>query len=157
MRMYFGGMPTNMDVKRLREELVMIEGDEVTHEQVEKILGVKHTVTRFRTITDKWRRVMLIDEGLEIVALPGLGFRCLLPDERVGYNFKGFKQGTRKQGRHLRRAAMIPRDRVSEKEVVKLDHFQRLGALLMGQAHSMVRQIEPPPPRETPPDGVTPR
>jgi hypothetical protein len=134
-KLYLGGLPTEPDVRRLREELALREGDEVTHEQIEAILNLPRTSDRYRTITNVWRVRMLKDENMEIAAVPGVGFRCLVPAERVDENVKRFQRGTRQQGRSLNRMRRIHPDTLDHVSKTKLDHAARLGAAVFQAGH----------------------
>ena len=54
----FHGIPTITDVAKLQETIPLEEGQEVTHEQIEKILRISRGTTRYRTVTFRWKKLI---------------------------------------------------------------------------------------------------
>lgn len=144
-KLFLGGVPTAPDVKKLREAFPQIdEGTDFTHEQIEAVIGLSPKSTRYRCVTLAWRKEMLNGHNVEIVAVPTIGFRALTGPERLDTNVKGFKNGARKQGKHIHRVGMVRAETLSEPEQGKQMHVMRLGAAVIAQASSMLKEIEPP-------------
>lgn len=146
-KMFFGGVPTAMDVRRLNEAFPDLEeGDEISHSDIEALLELDHKSSRYRTVTSAWRRAMLNDHNIEIGAVAGAGFRCLTPGERVSGGIKGVKIGTRKQMRSVRRVMFVRTDDpiLCRKQEV----LQRFGIAVSAQASTMMKEIEPPKPTQ---------
>lgn len=58
---YFGGIPTDIDVRRMRESFpkeALKPGKMIPYAEVEKVISVKHHECRFKTVTNRWRRLM---------------------------------------------------------------------------------------------------
>lgn len=147
-KLYLGGIPTGPDVKRMHEAFdARSVGESITHTEVEAVLEVDRHSNRYRTVTSAWRRERLGQDNVEIGVIPGEGFKVLTPSERVSSNIKGFQSGTRKQGKSLRRVAMVKSDSLTPVERTKVDHFQRIGARIMQESLTMMREIEPPKPQ----------
>lgn len=145
-KVFFGGMPTEIDVKKLREAFPEInEGDEIAHEQIEKLLNLDRNANRYRTVTEVWRK-KLLNEGTDMGAVAGVGFRCLNPKERITRSVEGFQSGTRKQLRAVRRSALVRTDDPILGR--KQDLLRRYGAAIANEANSMMREIEPPKPQQ---------
>ncbi len=140
---FFGGIPTSIDVRKLREAFPSLrEGDEITHEQVEAVIGSERHASRYRTVTSAWRRELLRNDGIEIGAVIGIGFRCLTPPERIDSSVAGVKAGARKQIRAVRRAEFV---KTNDPVLVrKQGILRRLGVAVMQEMTSMAHQIEPP-------------
>lgn len=144
-KLFFGGIPTAPDVKKLREAFPKIEeGTDFTHEQIQAVIGLHPKSTRYRCVTLAWRKEMLNEHNVEIAAVATIGFRALAGPERLDTNVRGFKQGARKQGKHLRRVGMVRAETLSQIEQDKQQHVMRLGAAVLAQAASMMKEIEPP-------------
>lgn len=144
---YFGGVPTALDVRRLEEHFGDLKPEaEITHEEVEQIIGVNRTEHRYRTVTNAWRKHMLTQSNIEIGAVNGIGFRVLSDAERVAGGIKGFQSGTKKQLRAVRRVGLVRTD----DEILrrKQDVINRLGVAIASQATSMMKEIEPPKPTQ---------
>ena len=150
-KQFFGGLPTAMDVRQLVETFGQspIEGREITHEEVERVIGVARSASRYKSVTGAWRRHMLAEHNVDVGAVAGVGFRILRPDERVTASVKSFQGGTRKQMRSIKRVMLVR----SDDEVIrrKQDVMRRIGAAVVDQASTMMKEIEPPKPRESMP------
>lgn len=109
---------------------------------MEKLLGFKRDAARYRTVTSAWRKSCLNDDGKEIGAVAGVGFRCLNAAERISGSVKGFQQGTRKQMRSVRRSALVRTDDSNLQR--KQDLLRRFGTAIAQEANTMMKEIEPP-------------
>lgn len=144
-RLFLGGIPTAPDVKKLRTAFPEIkEGDQITHEQVEAVLKLDAKSSRYRSITTSWRKELLNELNLELAALPTIGYRCLPAGERLTTNIKGFRQGTRKQGKSVRRVIMIEAEKLSDVDQAKQLHMMRLGQAVVAQATSVMKELNGP-------------
>jgi len=148
-KLFLGGVPTAPDVKKLRTAFPEIaEGTDFTHEQIEAVIGLSPKSNRYRCVTLAWRKEMLNSHNIEIAAIPTIGFRALTGVERLDTNIKGFKQGTRKQGKSIRRVTMVRAETLTQIEQSKQLHVMRLGAAVLSQASAMMKEIEPPKPKQ---------
>ncbi|MBX3703979.1 MAG: hypothetical protein KF822_09415 [Steroidobacteraceae bacterium] len=140
---FFGGIPADIDVRKLEERFGdPQEGQEFGHDEVEAVLGLERGSNRYRTVTDAWRRRLLNQRNIEVGAVPGVGFRCLTPAERVDGSLKGFRTGTRQQLRSVRRAAVVRTEDEGLRH--KQDLLRRYGAAISAEASNMMQEIEPP-------------
>ncbi|KQP36110.1 hypothetical protein [Pseudorhodoferax sp. Leaf274] len=145
-KVYFGGMPTEPDVKKLLAAFPDIqEGDEIAHEDIERVIGHKREDNRYRAVVAAWRKRLLNDENQDLGAVSGIGFKCLAPDERISRSVDGFQSGTRKQLRSVRRAQLVRTD--DPILTAKQDGMRRYGLALADQAAKMMKEIEPPKPQ----------
>jgi hypothetical protein len=142
-QVHFGGLPTNIDVRKLREAFGSLrEGDEITHEMIEEVIGFKRDSSRYRTVTLAWRTALLKEDGIELGAVTGIGFRYLNASERIASSLRGFQSGTRKQMRSVRKAVQV---RTDDPTLIKRqDLMRRFGAAIAAEATSMMKEIEPP-------------
>jgi hypothetical protein len=70
---FFGGVPTDPDIKRLRDHFPdsqMQEGAQFPYADVEEVLGVDRKSNRFRTVTTRWRKIVEDESGFIIGADP---------------------------------------------------------------------------------------
>jgi hypothetical protein len=148
-RVFFGGVPTAPDVRLLRERYPALQGgDEVSYAEIEQVIGVKHGTSHFRSVVKAWRSALHNDLNIDTVAVPGAGIRCLMPNERVDASFKTFREGIRKAGRGVRRAATIRPDSVSGADAKRLEHLQLYGGRLVRDATVMIKEVALPGPAE---------
>jgi hypothetical protein len=82
-QMYFGGVPTGPDVARIEAVVDLTPGTVIAHHTIEEVIGAKYRTSRYRTVTDAWRKKALRDYNVEIGAETGVGFRVLTEPERV--------------------------------------------------------------------------
>lgn len=147
---YFGGIPTSVDTRRLDEQFAgLMDGDEITHDEIEVVIGVRRGSSRYRTVTDAWRRSLLREKNIELAAVSGVGFRCLPPAERISASVRGVQSGMRKQLRSITRSAMVRTEDEGLRR--KQDLLQRYGAVLRAEASKTMQEIEPPKPTQSQP------
>ncbi len=140
---YFGGMPTDLDVRKLIETFPeLVEGACVTHDEIEAVIGVDRHSNRYRAITIAWRSKLLRDENMEIGAVNGVGFEVRTPEGRMSSSIKGFQSGTKKQLRSVKRALLVRTDDPLLRQ--KQDLMQRFGAAIASQSGSLMKDIETP-------------
>ena len=149
-KVFFGGIPTGGDVRLLVQTLgVPNAGDEFTHEQVEAALSIQRSESRYLSVTKAWRDQMRRDHNIDLAAVPGVGFRALLPDERISAGVKGVQSGIRKQLRSIRRADSVRTD--DPALLAKQTLMRRYGVALAAEANKLAQQLEPPKPQDQQP------
>jgi hypothetical protein len=144
MKVFLAGMPTEPDVKLLKQAFELKDNLEISHEQVEKIIGVSRKTWRYRSIVDAWRRAVEREQNIIIGAIPGIGFKVLPPSERVSLCVSKVASGTRMVRRAGVRAAMIPTHNLSKEEQMKAEHVVRLAAKIDVAYKEAKRDILPP-------------
>ena len=84
--LFFGGVPTGPDVRRLREAFPdddMPEGRVISYDEVEEVLGRERGSSRFETVTSIWRRVFERDTGRILHRVRQEGFKVIVDREKV--------------------------------------------------------------------------
>lgn len=146
-KMFLGGMPTEFDVKKLLEAFPSIkEGDTFEHGNVEQIIGVTRNSSRYKSITQAWRKNLLRNENKQVDAIPGFGFKCMSPDERISGGVKGMNSGVKKIARSCNKALRVTTQDPALKS--KQDHMQRFGAFIHNEANRFKKEIAPPQPTQ---------
>jgi len=81
------------------------DGRLIAHEEIEGLLKLTRKQSRYRTITAKWRRILLTEQRvfLDGRSATGAGFIALTPDEMIRYSNKRVRQ----VGRILRKAIQV--------------------------------------------------
>lgn len=145
-RPFFGGVPTKMDVARLREKYpdsAMKPGDKMAYDDVGKIIGATYGTTRFTGVTNQWRRVVERESNVIIGTIPGEAFVVLNESEKL--DLSGLKLRT--AGRAARRAwvvgSRIDRKELSEDELRRLDHNSEVTSRILSSAQVKRPQITP--------------
>lgn len=146
-KVFFGGIPTDMDVKKLNQAFgVPDAGAEITHDQIEATLGMDRKTNRYKAVTLRWRASMLRDHNIELGPVHGVGFKSLNSEERVSAGMAGMKSGSRKVLRSIKRADQVQTD--DPVLTKKQDLMRRFGVAIAAEANTMARQIEPPKPQQ---------
>lgn len=127
-RMFFGGIPTEPDVRRLMDRF----GDPgpgmlIEYETLEKEIGKPRTSSRFRTVVSAWRARLLKEHNRVGMAVPSRGIRILREEERAGHAASGHRRGVRQVVRSARDAALIRLDQLSGDARTQAEQVQKVG------------------------------
>ena len=148
--LYFGGIPTEPDVKKLRAAYAEPkDGDLITYEDVEELLAVNHRTQRARwqAITNRWRRLHEHETGQVIGCEPGVGFKALRDGEKleagVGKVRHVFK--TVRRARVL--VGLTNKAKLTAEDRRRMDHLTNRVAMLEGAAATRAKEIEPYQPK----------
>lgn len=84
---------------------ITADGRVITHEQIEGVLRVSRANARYRTVVNKWRRLLQYERCVYLDGMGGhgRGFVSLTPDEMVRFS----NRGVRAAGRKLRRMIAV--------------------------------------------------
>jgi len=83
---FFGGVPTEPEVRRLREaypDASLTPDVTIPYEDAAHIIGCRASSTRFRTVTDRWRKMVEQNTGKIIGRFDGTHFRTLTESEKL--------------------------------------------------------------------------
>lgn len=127
-RVFFGGVPTAADVKKLKEALSAdLKVDQVIpHEQIEAVIALKRTTSRYRTVVSAWRRQLLDEQNVDLDSIAGVGYLVLTEPERVRVSIRDHRRGTRKVSRSVGRMARVRTETLPDAERVQAEHASRL-------------------------------
>src|SRR5262245_53413982 len=92
---YFGGIPTEPDVRRLMDRFCAPEPGVIPHEEIEKEIREESDSSRYRTIVSAWRRRLRREHNIDTSAEPGHGIRILTEPERVDVSKRDLGRGVR--------------------------------------------------------------
>ena len=148
-RTYFGGMPTDVDVRILREAFgVPAEGAEIAYADVADRIKAPVGSARFRTVTTRWRKQLQQDNDCFLVARNG-AFRAATPSERLDVGEGKLRSGIR----GIRRGGSIidstDRSRLTEDERKRADHGSGVRTTML-----QAGRLEAKRPRLSLPSGV---
>jgi hypothetical protein len=147
MPLYFGGIPTGPDVDKLMAAFDLAPGVTAPYSEIEALIGLDRHQSRFRTITNVWRKRCLRDRGLESVA-EGTAFRFLTADQALDQRVNDLHRIGRMTGRSLTKAGFIDPDSLSSPQrVEKLRLVRREAAALLAAAQASAKVIAPPGPK----------
>lgn len=126
-RLFFGGVPTAIEVNKLLATFSTAEvGRIITHEEIEALVGVERAMneSRYRTITTRFMNKLFAQYNIRLHALRGVGYRVLSPNERVDLSIDSAVSAVRHLGRALRDVVSAPRIGMNETEKQRADHVQ---------------------------------
>ena len=102
-----------VDVNLLLERMsdLLPDGSVVQHAQIESLLSLRRGESRYKTVTNRWRRTIFDERGIYLDGMTamGEGYRALTPDEMIRFA----NRRVRTTGRALKKALAIasaPRD-----------------------------------------------
>lgn len=134
---YFGGVPTDIDIKKIREfyeESDLAPGRIIPYDEVAELLKINKNSFRFRTVTNRWRKIVENETNIIIGTEPGEGFKVLTESEKA--ELSGSK--LRSAGRFARRSYVvgnrIDRRALTEDEARMLDHKIAVSAKVLAAA-----------------------
>lgn len=79
-------MTTKIDVDMIIQKIgIPKEGDKITYEVIEDLIGLKKNSSRWRTVVYTWRKKLFVENNLVLKSLMNKGFLVLNPSERVSY------------------------------------------------------------------------
>lgn len=142
-KMYFGGLPTDVDVRALREAFgVPAEGAPITYEQVADVIHVAPGTARFRTVTNAWRSGLWREYGLLVVCSMKT-FSVAPPPTRVDVatsKLRSSVKGLRKSGAI---AAGTDTSRLTAEQRARHDHTAHVVSHLEAAARLESRRYQP--------------
>lgn len=98
---------TDADVELLlgRFRDLLPDGRTIAHEEIETLLRMNRKQARYKTVTSKWRNILLGEQRvfLDGRAALGAGFVALTPDDMIRYSNRRVRQ----VGRILRKAIQV--------------------------------------------------
>jgi hypothetical protein len=142
-----GGIPTEPDVKRLRDEVgTPVVGVLVEYKIIEEALGNKKGSHRFASVVGAWRKELYREHNLLMVAIPNKGLQAATTSRRThvaGSKAKNCLRGICRAGDI---AAKTESEGLSLDEIRARDHVVKLSAALRLTAATAAKQLKYPDP-----------
>jgi len=134
---YFGGIPTDPDIKQIREafpEDQLNALDEIPYEDIENLLGIPQTSSRFRAVTNRWRKIVEDETGLVIGVIRGKGFKLLNDEEKLDLSVGKLRTAVRQSHKSYRYASLVDAKALNEENKKRLDHITSRSAKVIAAA-----------------------
>jgi len=81
---FFGGVPTAPDVKKLMDHFGVPEENVLLNwTEIEEVIGEEKGSSRFTSVTGAWRKKLRKDHNIEMIPEIGKGLKAANPHERV--------------------------------------------------------------------------
>jgi hypothetical protein len=142
-KLFLGGVPTDIDVEKLREHLGTLKhGDMIPYQEISDCLGIQKGECRWYSVVSAWRKRLDRENNILLKAIPNEGYRVLDGHGRVEASAWTYKKGLRRIHRATVIASKTDRNGLDENEIKTLDHIQNTGASLRLAAATAARQID---------------
>lgn len=86
--------------------------------------------SRFRTVTNAWRKKLWNENKILVGVVPKLGFQVMNNEQRVSHSSRKLTSGLRGIGRGVRVAESTPDENLTEESKRKRTHIIHLGGML---------------------------
>lgn len=148
-KLFFGGVPTEPDVKKLIDAYGVPQPGMIPYADVAAVIGLDPKSTRWRSVTDAWRFRLRRENNIEVRAIPGMGFKVLTEQERIPDTYVALRQTARVAREANRRAVSIDSARLNDVDRTKRDHLCRATAMVATststEVGSIAAALKPPP------------
>ncbi len=145
-KLFFGGLPTEPEVNRIRSaypDAELTVGQVIPYDNIAAIIGAAYKSNRFRSITNVWRKKVEKETNKIIGTEPGVGFVVLSESQKV--NLSGSK--LRSAARFARRSYMVASrtdvKQLSEEEARRLTHQINVTAKIIASAQLKTKKQLP--------------
>lgn len=132
--LYFGGVPTDGELKMLRDrwpDTGLQPGQTITCEEIAAVIHVAVKTARFRTVTERWRRCVERGPVGLVVGRHEWAFHILKAGQVVNSNESDLRSAAKKARRAAVRGAKIDVLQLSEDERKRHDlHVAMTGKVL---------------------------
>ena len=136
MSVFQRGLPTDLDIKRLREvfpDNELLPGKIIEYSQIAVTIGIQTSTSRFKTVTKAWRDKMELESGIILVPVNGQK-KYRVCDDADKASLSISKSNT--AGRYAKRAIQIGnqvnRKNLTEDQLKRFDCNQRFAAAVVG-------------------------
>ena len=126
-RLFFGGIPTAPDVKKLEDRFGILKaGTLISHAELSSCIGVPWKSTRYRSVVESWRKKLMREHNIDTGAEPSVGIRILTGPERIAASEADFGSAVKKTRKAVKRIVPIPDEGLSEIEKKTRDHVRMI-------------------------------
>lgn len=146
--LFFGGVPTEPDVKKLLEawpleQLNRDRGKVITHKEIARVIEEAVRSNRYRTVVTAWRKHLETnaDVSLRIVAERSVGYRVLHEHERTDHGLRDAKTATRGLKRAAVRVNMVDVTKLDDAQTKRHDHIARGLAVASSHIDGSLKKI----------------
>ena len=139
--LYFKGLPTDPEMRKLREAYPkdsLKEGRTIQYDELESIIGTAYGSSRFDTVISRWRRLMQREHGIHIDPhVPGKSLKVLDDHEKAEKAKKAFQESVKKELKSVMVFKDIARDNLTLEERAQTDFI--MAKIAKRQAISQIK------------------
>lgn len=136
--MYFGGVPTEPDIRLLRStypEADMKPGDRIGYKEVAKLIGSPPESSRFRGVTNRWRKLIETETGSLILGtIAGEAFVVLDEVQKIDLGHGKLRTAVRTTKRAYVITSRVDIKDLPQEERDRLMALQRRSAAILSTA-----------------------
>lgn len=128
---FLGAVPYQLDAQKLDEifpPAELPEGKTISHEELERILGITAKTGRYYGVIDSWRAKLKNKMGIHVEWQPGRGLKVLNPAELLDHTEGQARTKGKQYARKLGAFRFVPRERLDATGQARLDHCVVLAA-----------------------------
>lgn len=138
-KLFFGGTPTDLEVKRIRDQWPdsqLKEGQVITYDEMAAVIGSPKNSNRFRTVTARWKKMVEHDSQMEILigVQYGVGFTVLNDSQKLGVSVAKIKTAVKAVRRSFLVAGHVDAKKLTDDEKQRLYALQGRQAKLLAAA-----------------------
>lgn len=151
-KVYRGGIPTDGDVKALMRAYPtenLVSGGIIPHNEIEELIKCRKYETRYRSITSRWRSIVLSESNVIIGVARGIGFKILTEPEKVDLSGAKLRMAANAMTRSRVVSAKIDRRQLTQEERKRQEsidlYAQKAAAILQVRGIQIDFEEEPKP------------
>lgn len=137
-KLFFGGIPTEPDVRALREaypEKDMKTGTLIPYADVAKLIHCDKDSSRFHTVTSRWRRMVEREADRIVIGTEAnVGFKVLDNSQKLDLGHSKLTSAVRSTRRAFILTSRVEIKALTEEERERLTNLQRRSAAVLGAA-----------------------
>jgi hypothetical protein len=145
MSVFFGGIPTGPDIRLLREMYPDSELGEtvIPYQKVAEILRCDRNSNRFKTITNRWRKLVEVESGKVLGVKKGEGFVVLNDREKLDLSWQKLRTAARCANRSRVVASRVSISNLSSEDRARLEHNSKVSSGILAVAQIKSNQPLP--------------
>ena len=138
MKVFFGGVPTEPDIKKIREvfpDTKLEEGDRIPYRKISDVISEEYNTSRWRTVTMQWRKKVEKDTGI-IIGADGdeRAFYVMSNPEKVGLMRQKLRSASRFARRTYTISAVVDVTKINEEDRKMHEFCQSRSAKIIATA-----------------------
>lgn len=135
-QVFFGGVPTDPDIQALRArwpESGLSVGMVIPFDEIEALLRMRRSDCRFKTVTNRWRKVIENGTGTIILGSErGIGFRVLSNSQKLDLGNQKFASAVKSSRRAFEITGRVDVKTATDEEKDRASFLQRRAAAVLG-------------------------
>lgn len=147
-KLYFGGIPTEPDVRKLMESYPvdgMKPGDLIGYEEIGTVIMEKVRSSRWKSVTTAWRKKLEDESKILLKCISDkMAFKVLNDDEKADERNKKQVEAGRKARKSLKIHLIIDKQGLSDKNKAEYDFYEQRAKGIIAAAQLRKPRLEPP-------------